>query len=98
MKGTEILRRLKEEQPNMIKIIITGFPTLENTMKVINEGADGYVLKPFDVEKLLETIKKHLNEKTAEHIRNWMEFEKDSTRQSHFAKDNDKRKSFFEEQ
>jgi DNA-binding NtrC family response regulator len=57
MKGTEFLHRLKEEQPNMIKIIITGFPTLENAMKVINEGADGYVLKPFDVEKLLETIK-----------------------------------------
>ena len=97
IKGTELLRRLKEEQPNMIKIIITGFPTLENAMKVINEGADGYVLKPFDVQKLLETIKKHLNEKTAEHIRNWMEFEKDSTRQSCFAEDNGKRKSFFEE-
>ena len=97
MEGTELLHRLKEKQPHMVKIIITGFPTLENAMKTVNEGADGIILKPFDIEKLLEMIKKHLTKKTAEHIRNWMEFEKDSTRQSCFAEDNSKRKSFFGE-
>jgi DNA-binding NtrC family response regulator len=96
MEGTKLLHRLEEKQPHMVKIIITGFPTLENAMKTVNEGADGYILKPFDIEQLLEMIKKHLTKKTAEHISNWMEFDRDNTRKSRFDRDNVKRKSLFE--
>jgi DNA-binding NtrC family response regulator len=99
MEGTELLNRLEEEQPHMVKIIITGFPTLENAMKTVNEGADGYILKPFDVQKLLEMIKKHLTKKTAEHVSNWMEFDHDNTQKSRFGQDNKaRRKSLFEHQ
>ena len=99
MEGTELLHRLEEKQPHMVKIIITGFPTLENAMKTVNEGADGYILKPFDIEKLLEMIKKHLTNKAAEHISNWMEFDHDTTRKSRFDLNNVKRKgSLFERQ
>ncbi|MGA9388271.1 MAG: response regulator, partial [Candidatus Bathyarchaeia archaeon] len=73
MKGTELLLGLKQRQPEMIKIIITGFPSIENAMKAVNEGADGYVLKPFDVPKLLEMIRKHLDERANEHFRAWTE-------------------------
>jgi DNA-binding NtrC family response regulator len=86
IKGTELLRRLKEKQPRMIKIIITGFPTLENAIKAVNEGADGYILKPFDAEKLLKTIRKHLDEKTAEDIRARMEIEESNKFQEQFKK------------
>jgi DNA-binding NtrC family response regulator len=99
MEGTELLHRLKENQPHMVKIIITGFPTLENAMETVNEGADGYILKPFDVEKLLEMIRKHLKRETDEHIHNWMEFDQDSARKSRSDQNNDaKRKSLFESQ
>jgi len=98
MEGTELLRRLKENQPHMVRIVITGFPTLENAMETVNEGADGYILKPFDVQKLLEMIRKHLKRETAEHITNWMEFDQDSARKSGSDRANDvKRKSFFEQ-
>jgi DNA-binding NtrC family response regulator len=72
IKGIELLLRLKERHPKMVKIIVTGFPSLENAMKAVNEGADGYVLKPFDVGELLEMIRKHLDEKGAE-FRIWRE-------------------------
>ena len=99
MEGTELLQRLKKNQPHMVKIIITGFPTLENAMETINEGADGYILKPFDVQKLLEMIRKHLKKETAEHVSNWMEFDQDRARKSGSDRNNDgKRKSFFEPQ
>jgi DNA-binding NtrC family response regulator len=55
IKGTELLRKLKEKQPRMVKIIVTGFPSLENAIKAVNEGADGYVLKPWNVKELLNT-------------------------------------------
>ena len=98
MEGTELLHRLKEKQPHIVMIIITGFPTLENAMETINEGADGYILKPFDIPKLLETIRKHLNKEAADHISNWLEFDQDSTRKSRFDRNNTKQKSVYQPQ
>ena len=69
MKGTELLNRLKKMQPKMVRIVITGHPSLESAMKAVNERADGYVLKPFTVTELLEKIKKLLTEKTEEYLR-----------------------------
>lgn len=69
IKGIELLNRLKKIQPNMIKVIITGHPTLESAMKAVNERADGYVLKPFEVTELLEKITELLNEKLNEYLR-----------------------------
>jgi DNA-binding NtrC family response regulator len=68
-KGTELLNRLKKMQPKMIRIIITGHPSIENAMKAVNERADGYVLKPFEVTELLEMIARLLTEKTNECLR-----------------------------
>jgi len=99
MEGTELLHRLKEKQPHMVKIVITGFPTLKNAIETVNEGADGYILKPFNVEKLLEMIRKHLKRETDEHISTWIEFDQDRARKSETDRNNDaKRKSFFEPQ
>lgn len=93
MEGTQLLNWIKEKQPHTVKIVITGFPTLENAMETVNEGADGYILKPLDMQKLLEMIQKHLNKETAEHVRNWMEFDRDNTRESRFNQDNYKREA-----
>ena len=60
MEGTELLDRLKEAEPKMVKIIITGYPSLKNAVEAVNKGAGGYVLKPFDAGELLATIEKHL--------------------------------------
>jgi len=69
MKGTELLARLKKMWPKMVRIIITGHPSLDSAMKSVNERADGYVLKPFEVTELLEKIRKLLTEKTEEYLR-----------------------------
>jgi len=60
MEGTELLEKLKETDPRMVKIIITGYPSLKNAIEAVNRGADGYVLKPFDAGELLAMIEKHL--------------------------------------
>ena len=98
MEGTELLHRLKEKQPHIVMIIITGFPTIQNAMGAVNEGADGYILKPFEIQKLLQAVRKHLNKEAADHISNWMEFEQDSTRKSRFDQDNAKKKSVYQPQ
>jgi two-component system NtrC family response regulator len=60
MDGIELLDRLKETESRMVKIIITGYPSLQNAIDAVNKGADGYVLKPFDASELFAIIKKHL--------------------------------------
>lgn len=78
MEGTELLGHFKDTVPRMRKIIITGYPTLQNAIEAINRRADAYLMKPFDVEKVLITIrdqlsrqdeeKKYSQEKVAEFI------------------------------
>jgi DNA-binding NtrC family response regulator len=60
MEGIELLTRMRETTPKMRKIIITGYPTLQNAIEAVNRGAHAYILKPFDVEKALETIREQL--------------------------------------
>ncbi len=60
MLGVELLAKMHETKPRMRKIIVTGYPTLENAVTAVNKGADAYVLKPFDVEKILVTIQEQL--------------------------------------
>jgi len=66
MEGIELLAKLKETKPKMRKIIITGYPTLQNAVGAVNKGADAYVMKPFDVEKMLITIKDQLKKQDEE--------------------------------
>ena len=67
MEGIELLTKMKNTTPKIRKIIITGYPTLQNAVEAVNRGADAYILKPFDMEKVLEAIrdqlKKQQNEK-----------------------------------
>jgi DNA-binding NtrC family response regulator len=63
MMGTELLGRMKETTPKMAKIIVTGYPSMQNAITAVNEGADGYVLKPVDAETLLKAIAKHLEKR-----------------------------------
>ena len=98
MEGTKLLQRLKAKQPHIVMIIVTGFPTIENAMGAVNKGADGYILKPLEIGKLLQAVRKHLNKQAADHVSNWMEFEQDSTRKSRFDQDNAKKKSVYQPQ
>ncbi len=60
MEGTKLLTAMKETTPKMVKIIVTGYPSLHNAVEAVNRGADAYVLKPFNVEKTLKTIEEQL--------------------------------------
>jgi len=62
MEGTQLLTAIKDTTPKMVKIIITGYPSLDNAIEAVNKNADGYVIKPIDINKLLDTIKKHLRQ------------------------------------
>jgi len=66
MEGIELLTRVRNTTPKMRKIIITGYPTLQNAIESVNRGADAYIMKPFEMEKVLETIKQELRKQEEE--------------------------------
>jgi DNA-binding response OmpR family regulator len=63
MDGTDLLAKLKQQLRNTIKIMITGFPSLESGVKALDEGADAYLVKPVKPEELLMLIKEKLKSK-----------------------------------
>jgi DNA-binding NtrC family response regulator len=60
MEGTKLLSAIKETTPKMVKIMITGYPSLQNAIEAVNKGADAYILKPFDMGKVVNKIREHL--------------------------------------
>ena len=60
MEGTELLTSLKDTTPRMVKIILTGFPGLQNAVAAINKGVDAYLIKPVNPAELLRVVKEHL--------------------------------------
>ena len=66
MEGTKLLNAMKETTPKMIKIILTGYPALQNAIDAVNKGADSYLTKPVNIDELLRVIRKHLEKQSSE--------------------------------
>jgi DNA-binding NtrC family response regulator len=60
MEGVELLKLIKDNVPKTRKIMLTGYPSMQNAIAALNKDADAYLVKPVDVEKLLYTIKNQL--------------------------------------
>jgi len=66
MDGTVLLSEFCQLNPELKKIIITGFSTRENAILCLNLGADTYLEKPVTPGKLLEFVAKKLAEQEYE--------------------------------
>ena len=61
MEGTDLLIAMKDATPKMVKIMVTGYPSLENAVEAVNKGADGYIIKPvLNMDELINVVKDHL--------------------------------------
>jgi len=78
MEGTKLLTTLHQDLPKMMKIMITGYPSVENAVEAVNKGADAYIIKPVKPEKLLTLIEEKLQEQsqaekmTEEKVTDWI--------------------------
>ena len=66
MEGTDLLESFQEKAPQMKKIIVTGFPSLQNAIQALNRGADAYILKPVKIDQLLKIIEEQLRKQQEE--------------------------------
>jgi DNA-binding NtrC family response regulator len=66
MEGIELLKLLKDGIPRTRKIMVTGYPSMQNAISALNKNADAYLLKPVDIEKLLATVKQQISDQENE--------------------------------
>jgi DNA-binding response OmpR family regulator len=62
MEGTEVLTQIQSINPNAIKIMITGCPSIDNASKSTNMGANSYQIKPLKIDILLRDLKEKLKD------------------------------------
>ena len=78
-EGTDLLTNLHRDTTRMMKIMVTGYPSLENAVKSLNLGADAYIIKPVDPEELLKLVEEKLVEQkqaekmSEEKVAEWIE-------------------------
>ena len=60
MEGVELLKLMKDAIPRTRKIMVTGYPSMQSAITALNKNADAYLIKPVNIEKLLNMVKEQL--------------------------------------
>jgi DNA-binding response OmpR family regulator len=63
MTGTEILKRIREINQDIIVIMMTGNPQLDSSIDSVNYGADGYLIKPVSDTDLVDIIEEKIKQR-----------------------------------
>ena len=58
ISGLELLPKLKEDFPNIPIIIITGIDEVDTAVECIKNGADDYMVKPVEKNRLISGVKR----------------------------------------
>jgi len=70
MSGLEVLRRVKESDPDVAVVMITAYGSISTAIEAMKKGAHDYMLKPFDPNELgvlIEKIVEH-QQQAREHL------------------------------
>ena len=63
LDGMDILKRLREEKPGSLVIVMTGYSTVQNAVEAMKLGAFDYLAKPFSDDELIIAVGKALETK-----------------------------------
>src|SRR5690349_12885135 len=64
--GLEILRDIRDRDPNLAVIMITAYGTVENAVSAMQSGATNFIQKPWDNEKLVADVRSVVARRRAE--------------------------------
>ncbi len=60
MSGMDLLRRVKEDYPEVIVIVVTAFGTIESAVEAMRLGAYDYIIKPVNADALKLVVSRAL--------------------------------------
>jgi len=58
LSGLDVLKQIKELKSTLPVIVISGFVSTENAIEAMREGAFEYLTKPFEIDKLIDSVNK----------------------------------------
>jgi response regulator RpfG family c-di-GMP phosphodiesterase len=68
MDGLELLKKVKTLGPQMMVIMMTGYAEVDTVVKALHFGAYDFILKPFDLDLVVFSVKKALDKKRLEEV------------------------------
>jgi two-component system NtrC family sensor kinase len=60
MDGLQLLQSVKEQYPDTMFVLITGFATVDSAVAALRQGAYDYLTKPLDMKHLLSAVQRAL--------------------------------------
>lgn len=63
MDGVEVLGRLKQQEPSLPVVIMTGFPTLDTAIEALRQGANDFLIKPIKLNLVGSTLRRVVRER-----------------------------------
>ena len=64
--GLTILRRARELDPGATAVLVTGHGSMQSAIEALRAGARDLLLKPFDIDELVETVGRALEDRRRE--------------------------------
>ena len=61
--GFQLIKFVSEHYPELPKLVVTGYPSLNEALNVMKSGAVDYLVKPFTKEELKEAVLKSFKDK-----------------------------------
>ena len=64
MDGLELLRRMRRDYPTLPVVLLTGHASVELGVEGMELGAFDYLLKPIDLDELLDVVRRAAAQRT----------------------------------
>jgi DNA-binding NtrC family response regulator len=61
--GMALLKNIKYQDPKIMFLMITGYPSIDRAVDAMKEGASDYVTKPFHLEDMRIKVERMLNDR-----------------------------------
>jgi signal transduction histidine kinase len=65
MSGLEVMERIKEVDPDIEVIVVTGYSSLDSAIRGLRHGIFDYITKPFDVPQISDLVRRAIARRRA---------------------------------
>jgi ActR/RegA family two-component response regulator len=62
--GFTVVSAMRRTQPECVTLILTGYPGFESALQAIRNQVDDYLVKPTQIERLVDTIERRVSQRT----------------------------------
>jgi PAS domain S-box len=67
IRGMEVLKKVRDDYPKLIVIVITGYATIDNAVEALKNGAYDFISKPFTPDQLRIVVRRAEDKLKLEH-------------------------------